>query len=250
MAKKENRSLIIWALICLAVGLIMGLFLTTVVTTGKAMKALGERANLEEARTNLTLDTLNVNTIKNRENNQLLMQSTNGFMVDSQNSRIVMYPSQTIDNMSMQIATEDNLFVRSAGGVIGLRSDGEGVGISAQHGRIVNTAHEFVISDAGYIENPYFKVQGLQNSDGLPVGIGNVIVGPESSFLAYNVTLGKNQGDFGIKISTGSNDNSISQVQINVPTKYVNLTGTGNAYACLTSDGTLYRSQTPCELNK
>ncbi|HRS42576.1 MAG TPA: hypothetical protein P5530_01720 [Candidatus Diapherotrites archaeon] len=57
MAKKENRSLIIWALICLAVGLIMGLFLTTVVTTGKAMKALGERANLE----NVSIPVDNIN---------------------------------------------------------------------------------------------------------------------------------------------------------------------------------------------
>ena len=156
--KKENRSLIIWALICLAVGLIMGLFLTTVVTTGK-VEALGERANLE-ARINLILDTLNVNTIKNRENNQLLHAIYKWIYGRFSKFKDCMYPSQTIDNMFMQIATEDNLFVRSAGGVIGL-DQMEKVWISAQHGRIVNTAHEFVISDGGYRKS-LFKVQGLQ----------------------------------------------------------------------------------------
>ena len=42
MAKKENKKLIIWAVVALVIGVILGLFITTAVTTGKAKSAVSE----------------------------------------------------------------------------------------------------------------------------------------------------------------------------------------------------------------
>ena len=68
MAKENKKSLIIWATVALVVGVILGLLITNITTTGQAKSALGldterQEANLQEARLNLYLQNLNVSNI-------------------------------------------------------------------------------------------------------------------------------------------------------------------------------------------
>jgi hypothetical protein len=95
MAKKEQSQLILWAVVALVLGVLIGVLMTNAVTAGKARSVLSaeqdskEAANLTEQRTNLTLDTLNVNNIRNRVN-PLIITSTNDVDFNVSNS-IQMY---------------------------------------------------------------------------------------------------------------------------------------------------------------
>lgn len=193
MAKKENRSLIIWALICLAVGLIMGLFLTTVVTTGKAMKALGERANLEEARTNLTLDTLNVNKINN---------NTTALTINS--------------NPGINLYSRDEIGIKT-------HAPGSPTEYRASYIKLNPGTNEDPTSTmALYADNLYigFRLLSFANSY-------------NSDVPALVINGGPNWQD----------------ITINAPLKYIAtpiVNPVNSYYACIASDGTLFKSITPC----
>ena len=59
MAKENKKSLIIWALVALVIGVVIGLLITNITATGQAERALaldsGKQANLEEARRDLVI---------------------------------------------------------------------------------------------------------------------------------------------------------------------------------------------------
>jgi hypothetical protein len=155
MAKKENKSLIIWAVICLIVGLVMGLFLTTVVTAGKAMQALNQQksaVNLEEARTNLTLDTLNVNTIRNRVN-PLTITSTND--VDFNVS----------DSIQMNVgASAVNMYADSANGPkMNLKS--HWLTLSGNHFAITDTSGNITYMQANTVGISFPNIEDLSEND-------------------------------------------------------------------------------------
>ena len=78
--------------------------------------------------------------------------------------------------------------------------------------------------------NGFFKI-GREN----PSGVSDIfIIDPngDASFNNQLIVEGK----------LFANNNSILGGMVQI----TNLNGNGNAYACLTADGTLYRSQTPC----
>ncbi len=71
MAKENKSKLIIWALVALVLGVILGLIITNITATGQAKSALGldsgkQEANLQEARQDLVLNLLKVNRIDDR----------------------------------------------------------------------------------------------------------------------------------------------------------------------------------------
>ena len=73
MAKENKKSLIIWALVALVIGVILGLVITNITTTGNAKEILGERAieNIQEDRIDLRANNLYINKIyRNTENPQ------------------------------------------------------------------------------------------------------------------------------------------------------------------------------------
>ncbi|HOZ35876.1 MAG TPA: hypothetical protein PLK55_02735 [archaeon] len=190
MAKKENKSLIIWAVICLIVGLVMGLFLTTVVTTGKAMQALSEKstANLEEARTNLVLNLLKVNTIEKNGNGQLNILS------QGQNGQILME-----GNTGVTLGTNGTSFI------MGGTPQENGISMASQNVNINTNA--FRVSAHGETENA-LAIYPLGDSEGSK----RITI---SVPLKYNVAMDVNYG-------------------------------ADNYYACLTDEGTLFKSYSPC----
>ena len=68
MAKENKKSLIIWALVALVIGVVIGLLITNITATGQAERALAldsgkQEANLEEARRDLVIRNLQVSNI-------------------------------------------------------------------------------------------------------------------------------------------------------------------------------------------
>ncbi len=76
--KTNNSKLIIWALVALVIGVVIGLVITNLTTTGQAKEILDAKteANIVEARQDLVLNLLRVNRIENRNGNPLEMVST------------------------------------------------------------------------------------------------------------------------------------------------------------------------------
>ena len=103
MAKKEQKQLILWAVVALVLGVLIGVLMTNAVTAGKARSVLSaeedskQAANITEQRIDLTLDTLNVNTIRNRVN-PLIITSTNDVDFNVSDS-IQMYAGISAINM-------------------------------------------------------------------------------------------------------------------------------------------------------
>lgn len=176
MTKENNSKLIIWAAVALVIGVILGILITNITTTGKAKSALGldsgrQEANLQEARQDLVLNLLRVNTISNRENpliitstNDVDFNVTNSIQMNSGISAINMYANST------------------EGPKMNLKS--HRLSLTGNHIALVDTQGTTAIST---------------DTDGI-VKFPNVLTAPH---------------------------------------------GTGD-YACLTIDGSLYRSQTPC----
>lgn len=272
--KKENKKpLILWALVALVLGVILGLVITNLSTTGKAKSALGldsgrQEANLEESRNNLTLDLLRVNRIENRGNNQLQLNSTNGIMMISPNT----IGLESENAIKLNVADQSFISLYSDyenqfGPQLQIKS--HRVGFVGNHIAFSNTQGETSISinpdseitiNAPVTIGASTKFNQLVNDVEVPWGLysvgdsfnANTYLITVINILDANNTAVLNfakEDDISTDYYATEGDIILGLIEVGpIDSSYVQLRQilSGNAYACLTADGTLYRSYNPC----
>ena len=250
MAKENKKKLIIWALVALVIGVMLGLFITTAVSTGKATaglsKATTDHSGLVEERRDLTVDNLNVNRINNIGNNQLEVHSTNEVLIDSQST--------------IGLDSEDAIKLYSGGSQIALynenATDGPEISMGTEYAHInlhdlsinidavqvkfsqlpqieqTNQIVEYFIGDT-FIANTYIvEVMNIWDAN----GVVEMQLRKEGS---PTITHFYGEGDYIIP-------NSVQVSYIDSNSVIVIFYPSTNAYLCIDQDGSIYRSFEPC----
>jgi len=234
--KKENKKpLILWALVALVLGVILGLVITNLSTTGQAKSAVGldsgrQESDIQEDRRDLRANNLYINKIyRNTENPQNAsigfgsnIKSETGFYwgkYENSTAFTVSPNTGSVDNGNSEITIKAPLTIGASTKFNQLVNDVEvpwglyGVGDSFTANTYLITVLEILDANNTVVLNfareddtstDYYATEG-------EIILGLIEVGPiDSSFVQLRVIL------------------------------------SGNAYACLTADGTLYRSYNPC----
>lgn len=245
MAKENKSKLIIWATVALVIGVILGLLITNITTTGKAKSALAsapvrQEANLQEARQDLILNLLRVNTIESRGDDLLINANTGMGRVYLFGSGMANVSAPIVD-ISGPTATS----ISNTENSILLGSDG--LNIFAHNLKISNS------NQTGYVE-PIFIIDAENESIQMNAG-GSIItqsvdsqIGPIMNLGSHWLSLTGNHIGIGNDQSTAISINPEGEIQLqNLSTgNEMDYNGPESAYACLTADGTLYRSYNPC----
>ncbi len=278
MAKKEQSQLILWAVVALVLGVLIGVLMTNAVATGKAKSVLSvdeaKEADLTEEGRDLILNLLKVNTIESRGDDLMINANTGLGRVNMWGSGMANISAPIVD-ISGPVATS----ISNTENSILLGSDGLNI-----------FAHNLKVSDSnqtGYIE-PVFIIDAenesiqmnadnllINHRDGEPVL--NMYAGDDGTASYIRTYSGVTEiytdnfmlrflSDVGTEpyqypnlpaLSTGyyttNNPGEMEQrLDVGVPILFTLLkngngeSGSGNAYACLDIDGKLFRSQTPC----
>lgn len=244
IAKKEGRSYIFWAAVCLVAGIVFGLLFTNVVTTGQAVKALNEKAvakstvNFEEARQNLTLDTLNVNTIKNRIN-PLSIVSTNDVDFNVSNS-IQMFAGNSAIKLISGTPTQSQINIGTEYTQVNLKDSSMEIELSAPQVKFSGLHQEETpeTTSALYSVGDTF-IASTYIVEVIHIWDANGIVEMQLRKDSLSNTVFYAEGDYIIpnSVQVDSIDSNTVGVKFYPPT---------NAYLCIRQDGRIYRSFTPC----
>lgn len=244
MAKENKKSLIIWAAVALVVGVILGLLITNITTTGQAKSALGlnsgrQESDIQEDRRDLVLNLLRVNRIENRGDNQLQLNSTNGILMNSQNtigaesdtalklnagnSGIAMYSQESTNGANINISSKKvNIF--SNGGKTEIKS----------YLQTNNYSESSISLNPGTVENQTSETGVYGDEVSINFGLLSLVNRYHADVPVLEINGGPNWQD----------------VTVNAPLKYnvamdVNY-GANNYYACIAVDGTIFKSYNPC----
>ena len=225
MAKKEQKQLILWAVVALVLGVLIGVLMTNAVTAGKAASALNskdEAATLEEKevtditditdtvedRRDLVLNLLKVNRIENRQDNPLIIASTHQINMGSEYSHV------NLNDLSIDIGAPQVRFSQ--------------LPMIEQPNQVV----EYFIGDT-FIANTYIvEVMNIWDAN----GIVEMQLRKEGS---PPITHFYGEGDYIIP-------NSIQVNSIDSNSVYVVFYPSNNAYLCIHQDGSIYRSSESC----
>ncbi|MFA5745934.1 MAG: hypothetical protein WC932_03675 [archaeon] len=277
MAKENNKKLIIWALVALVVGVVIGLLLTSIVTTGNAATALGEKSatldtkttedNVVESRTNLVLNLLKVNRIENRDEDLLIHANsgTERLMLWGDTMTNIWAPSIDISgSTAVAISTPVNFIGLGTDGInifahnfmianseqtqtnpiISLDLENSELVINASTTKFINVVSvspiisEYSVGDTFTIENNTIEVAAIWDANGvveMHLFDANMI-NPIVEFYG--------EGDiiFNQYLTASLKVENISQNVVGIV-----VLPTGNSYyACIGSDGTLFKSNYPC----
>lgn len=214
---KKNNNKIIWIFVALIIGILLGFLINgTIQTTGKAKETIYSKAetNLTESMQNLTLNLLKVNRIEsNQRGLQISSIGTNGqiYMDSTNNLSLISGERFEVESQNTSINSFENINIKSGNQIKLYNTEDDGITI---------------------------------NDSGINIKTKNFTVGRDFRyFQVAEVTYASVPGQPNL-VQT--------EILMNAPTKYTTLSAgadtnyTGNAYACLTEDGTLYRSQSPC----
>lgn len=270
--KKENKKpLILWALVALVLGVILGLVITNITTTGKAKSALGlnsvtEEANLQEARRDLVLRNLQVsNILANTAYDQQINVSSylkansgvyaNELLVGTDGLKVKNIYSSDNDNPSINFLSE----VKSQKGFyLGMYGTSNAFMVSPNTGSAGNGNSEITIK-APITIGASTKFNQLINDVEVAWGLFNV--GDTITANTYLITvldildanntavLNFTKDDISTDYYATEGDIILGLIEVGpIDSSFVQLRQilSGNAYACLTADGTLYRSYNPC----
>ena len=235
MAKEDKSKLIIWAVVALVIGVILGLVITNMTATGKAKSALGldsrQEANLQEARQDLVLRNLQVsNILANTAYDQQINVSSylkansgvyaNELLVGNDGLRVKNIYSSDNDNPSINFLSG----VKSQKGFyLGMYGSSNAFIVSPNTGNPGNGNSTITIKAPTKIDAPFATYSSAK--------FGKIGTTDENSAAALEVY---------------QSNPTFATVKVNAPILFNELAGTGNAYACLSPVGKLFRSQTPC----
>jgi len=255
MAKENKNKLIIWASVALVIGIIIGLLIPNLTTMGQAKSALGldpenNKIDFEEAGRDLVLNSLKVNTIYNRQN------PTDGSNIDMKSNEInlisnelkIFRPNFTDTTQpTVWIAEEDS---QPKIGVSAPVVFTKNIELSGNDNLLI--ASEIVSNTELVLDAPQVDISGDEkiqlNTAGSIINMYDSINGPIMSLGSHWLNLTGNHIGIGNNQSTAISINPSGDIQLQNLSSghYLDYNGLETAYACLTADGTLFRSLTPC----
>lgn len=237
MAKKEQKQLILWAVVALVLGVLIGVLLTSAVTTGSAISVTSKNSKLQEEiieeRIDLRLNNLFVNSISNNSTSPNASIALNSHIksykglvwgnYEGQTALLITENTNTANNGNSEIIIKapitiyQPLKIKEINGIIG-----EDITIDSRDGDLTNSRGGL------HLVGDWVEIYGLRD------------VQIKSPFISMGNQVNSITIDGNITRFWGG-PITVESLAAGADTNY-----TGNAYACLTSSGTLFRSQVPC----